>query len=310
MRRRKSFMTFNARQCVLTKMAGLTLGLGLMPVAGQADIYLWQDSQGAPRCSEVRPANGAREVRKLRTVRRFTAGFAPGQFKTSTGDGTSDDGVWWVEQKAGAKRASIVNVGVEGRRALRLHTEPGDSDVSGSGPHERNDVAIAEKTTGCSQGREQWWELSILFPDDYVSPPEGTVRHWYALAGFHHSGPTGQGNFTLYEQPGSGLVFGGFGGETVANDRTHPGFFTAPAGPVRKNVWYEFTYHVKWSSGADGFFDAWMNGEQKLSHRGPTLYKGMGCYLKLANYHTAFGQPTSVLYGSVTGLDVDSRDAR
>jgi hypothetical protein len=96
----------------------------------------------------------------------------------------------------------------------------------------------------------------------------------------------------------------------VANDRTHPGFFTAPAGPVRKNVWYEFTYHMKWSSGADGFFDAWVNGEQKLSHRGPTLYKGMGCYLKLANYHTAFGQPTSVLYGSVTGLDVDSRNAR
>lgn len=294
----------------MTKMGLLAIGLVLMPVGSQADIYLWQDAQGAPRFSEVRPGEGAREVRKLRIARRFSARFGAGPFRTATGNGTSDDGVWWVEQKAGTNRASIVNIGVEGRTALRLHTEPGDSDVSGSGQHERNDVAIAEKTTGCTEGHEQWWELSILFPDDYVSPPAGAVRHWYALSGFHHSGPTGQGNFTLYEQPGSGLVFGGFGGATVAKDPTHPGFFTAPAGPVRKNVWYEFVYHVKWSSGADGFFDAWVNGEQKLSHRGPTLYKGMGCYLKLANYHTAFGQPTSVLYGSVAGLDVDNRDAR
>jgi hypothetical protein len=36
---------------------------------------------------------------------------------------------------------------------------------------------------------------------------------------------------------------------------------------------------------SDGFFIAWVNGRKKLDHRGPTLYAGMSCYLKLANYH-------------------------
>jgi hypothetical protein len=50
---------------------------------------------------------------------------------------------------------------------------------------------------------------------------------------------------------------------------------------------------VKWSAGSDGFMQAWVNGVLKLDHRGPTLYEGYGVYLKLANYHTAFGQHSS-----------------
>jgi hypothetical protein len=65
-----------------------------------------------------------------------------------------------------------------------------------------------------------------------------------------------------------------------------PGRYYADIGPIVRNQWYDMVYHVKWSSGSDGFFYAWVNGVQKLAHRGPTLYSGMGCYLKLANYHS------------------------
>jgi hypothetical protein len=280
------------------------VGFLLVSAAGRADVYVWRDAQGAPKYSDTPPGEGASDVKKLGTTLKFFATFGTSQFRTATGDGTSNDGVWWVEQKAGTNRATIVNIGRDGGTALRLHTEPGDDNVSGSGTHERNDVALPQKATDCYEGREQWWEHSILFPGDYVSPPPGPTRHWYALSGFHHTGPTGQGNFTLYDQPGSGLVFGGFGGVTVANDPSHPGHFEATVGPVVKNVWYDFVYHVKWSSGSDGFFEAWVNGEQKLAHHGPTLYEGMGCYLKLANYHTAFGQASSVIYDRVIRRDV------
>jgi hypothetical protein len=56
---------------------------------------------------------------------------------------------------------------------------------------------------------------------------------------------------------------------------------------------------VKWSSDPDGFMTAWLNGRKVLSYRGPTLYRGMGCYLKLANYHAPFGQPSSVIHDRV-----------
>jgi hypothetical protein len=68
---------------------------------------------------------------------------------------------------------------------------------------------------------------------------------------------------------------------------------------VVKNQWYDFVYHVRWSSGSDGFMRAWVNGVKKLDHRGPTLYAGQGCYLKLANYHTPFGQGSSIIHDRV-----------
>ena len=72
-----------------------------------------------------------------------------------------------------------------------------------------------------------------------------------------------------------------------------------PIGPIVRNRWYDFVYHVKWSSGSDGWFDAWVDGEQILHYRGPTLYAGQGCYLKLANYHTPVGKPVSVVHARV-----------
>jgi len=57
-------------------------------------------------------------------------------------------------------------------------------------------------------------------------------------------------------------------------------------------------YHVRWSSGSDGFFDAWVNGKRVLAHKGPTLYVGQGVYLKLANYHSPVCDPYPACVGT------------
>ena len=36
-----------------------------------------------------------------------------------------------------------------------------------------------------------------------------------------------------------------------------------------------------------------------VTYRGPTLYVGYGTYLKLANYHTAHGLPSSIIHSRV-----------
>src|SRR5262249_25171851 len=65
--------------------------------------------------------------------------------------------------------AGLANVGAalgrDGSNAVRLHTEPGDSNVAGSGANERDDLTLSPSETDCSEGREQWWAHSILFPD-------------------------------------------------------------------------------------------------------------------------------------------------
>src|SRR5690606_26214060 len=73
-----------------------------------------------------------------------------------------------VQQKTSG-RATIVNgTGRDGSTAVRLHTEPGDTNVAGSGSNERNDLSLGTSRTDCSEGKEQWWAHSVLFPNDYT----------------------------------------------------------------------------------------------------------------------------------------------
>lgn len=207
------------------------------------------------------------------------------------------------EQAKVAGRATLVTV--NGVNAVNLHTEPGDNDVAGSGSNERNDLSTSQATTDGYEGQTHWWAHSILFPNDYVDPPESTSSswNWGALGGFHNTtNGSGQGNLTLMAMPATAISPDrptGLSFKVAWGTQTSPQEATYPIGPVVRNQWYNFVYHVKWTSGSDGFFDAWVNGVQKMSYRGPTLYPGQGVYLKLGNYHTPFNQPSSVVHARV-----------
>src|SRR5205814_3338501 len=168
----------------------------------------------------------------------------------------------------------------------------------GSVTTERADLDLGISSTYCNQVQDEWWAHSLMFPQNYVIPPAGSVWNWGVVFDFHHTGPTGQPNFQIASLP-TGLEFWVSGGPTVVNGPTDPGFHRAAIGPVTKNVWYDFMYHVKWSSGSDGFFKAWLNGQQLMNYSGATLYVGESCYLKLANYHTPLGVPIPVIHSRV-----------
>jgi hypothetical protein len=185
------------------------------------------------------------------------------------------------QEQGRVQRASLIGIGRDGGTAVRLRTEPGDNNVSGSGDMERNDLLLSQAESDVYEGREAWWAHSMMFPNDFAMP----TWHAYILADFHHTGPTGQANFMVLFQNGTWSLTG-YGGPGV-----NGGGFSAAIGTPQKNVWYDFVYHVRWSSGGDGFFRAWVNGVKKLDHRGPTLYSGQGAYFKLANYHTPVCDP-------------------
>lgn len=209
----------------------------------------------------------------------------------------------FFEQSKVPGRATMVNV--FGRPSVRLHTEPGDTDVAGSGLNDRNDLTLSQQTSDGYEGKEHWWAHSILFPDDYINPPAPAPGgwNWGVVFDFHNTTlGAWQANFQIDTLPDNygGLRLRGYGGINSGD-----GEFTAPIGIYRKNVWYDFVYHVKWSSGTDGFFDAWLRigtetiGRRLLQHKGPTLYQGQGVYLKLANYHTPHGKASSVIHSRV-----------
>ena len=200
------------------------------------------------------------------------------------------------EQSKVPGRASLTHIARDGATALRLHTEPGDNNVVSSGDMERDDFWLSQEASDGFEGHEAWWAHSIYFPDDF------TVPTWqsYVVFDFHNTGAgPGQANFhvafqrqTDVNQPGL-LSFIGYGGAYNTDGR-----YSAVIGQVQKDVWYDFVYHVRWSSGQDGFFDAWVNGKRVLAYRGPTLYTGQGVYLKLANYHTPVCDPYPACIGT------------
>jgi len=204
------------------------------------------------------------------------------------------------EQAEVSGRGSLSSIARDGGTALRLHTEPGDTNVVGSAAMERDDVYLTKPGTAdpdvYGEGTEQWWAHSIFFPDDF------TVPTWqsYVVFDFHSTDPSGgQANFHVAFEPQAditkpgNLSFIGYGGVNNMDGR-----YDAVIGQVQKNAWYDFVYHVRWSSGADGFFDAWVNGKHVLSHQGPTLYAGQGVYLKLANYHLPICDPYPACVGT------------
>ena len=202
------------------------------------------------------------------------------------------------EQTAEPTRATLVSPGRDGPNAVQLTTQPGDSNLAGSGTAERADLSLAASSDYCNQGQEEWWAHSLKFPSGYTAPTSGSTWNWGVVFDFHHTGSTGQANFQIISVP-TGLELWIAGGTTVVTATTDPGAFSVSLGPVIENVWYDFVYHVKWSSGSDGFFQAWLNGQQVMNFSGPTLYAGQSCYLKLADYHTPIGVAVSVIHSRI-----------
>jgi len=202
-------------------------------------------------------------------------------------------------QAFASNRATIVSPGRDGPTAVQLITQPGDINIAGSGANERTDLELAPSSTYCNQGQDEWWAHSLMFPPGYVPPPVASVWNWGALFDFHNSAAGGgQPNFMVYAAP-TGLELHMAGGPNTVNLPTDPGYYSIAIGPITKNVWYDFVYHVKWSSGADGLFQAWLNGQQVMNYSGANLYVGQSCYLKIANYHTELGVPVSVVHSRV-----------
>jgi hypothetical protein len=201
-------------------------------------------------------------------------------------------------QAAAANRATNAGPGVDVPTGAELTTLPGDANIAGSGTNERTDLSLGPSSSYCNQGQEEWWAHSVMFPPSYVMPPQSAGWNWGVVFDFHHTGPTGQPNFEIASVP-AGLELNVAGGASVVNLPTDPGYYSIALGPVTPNVWYNFMYHIKWSSGSDGLFQAWLNGQQVMNYSGANLYVGESCYLKLANYHTPLGVTETVIHSRI-----------
>lgn len=253
-------------------------------------------SPGAPSASTASPNDAGTAL--VDAAPSSSAPAVGGDVKWSCDFENSYCGMTEQSKIEPAHRSTFRALSRTGATAIALTTEPGDDQVHGSGTWERDDLSLGTSPDYCNQDQEEWWAQSILFPDDYTFPPGPEAG---IVMDFHHAASSGQANFEIQTIPGVGLRAEGHGGPDMDGrwDVVIADPFGAPTGQITKNRWYDFVYHVKWSANSDGFMIGWLNGKKVFEHDGPTLYTGISCYLKLANYHAPFGTSSTVLHDRV-----------
>jgi hypothetical protein len=193
-----------------------------------------------------------------------------------------------VQEKVSGRASIVTSPGRQGRYAARYEVDPGDNNVAGSSATgERTESLTSQDTTDGYEGHEDWYAWSTMFAPGFSSNDSG----WNAFTQFHNTGTSGQS--MQFDVVGNTLIFLSYGG-----DFANPQHCEAVLDQNKQNgVWYDFVFHVKWSSNPSvGFFEIFENGKRVVSQTScTTLYSGQGVYLKQGYYRVA--QPnTAVIY--------------
>lgn len=208
----------------------------------------------------------------------------------------------WAWDIAREEAAVVVQKPVrKGRYAVRITLRPGDSAAS----KERAELKVRDKDIERfygSQGREMWYGWSLLIPTEYAKPPG---KQFQILGQWHHrpgKPPTPgikPGERPRVKGPPPLTVHLAFQGRQdflmlVGHSAPQPPARKLGIQPIRRGEWNDLVFHINWSTGSDGFVEAWLNGRpwtQKKMY-GPTLYSPISNYLRLGLYR-ALGVPTT-----------------
>jgi hypothetical protein len=209
-----------------------------------------------------------------------------GDFETGGLDG-------WILDVALPERAMVVTHPVrKGRHAVRISLVPGDIAAS----KERAELKVGDKEIERArggQGGEIWYGWSLLIPTDYADPPGDQFQilaQWHQRPGAEGQKRMGAPPLTLHLVRDEGRHVLLLIGQTTSTGPPR----TLGGRPIRLGVWIDLVFHVRWSTGRDGFVEAWLDGHPFTGGKkyAPTLYSPISNYLRLGLYRGK-GVPTT-----------------
>jgi len=87
-----------------------------------------------------------------------------------------------------------------------------------------------------------------------------------------------------------GITIHGYQSSRPVNDNDNSVLWPAKGtntslGPVSRDTWMRFDYHIKWSYGSDGLVEVWRDNKKVFTYRGPNTYNDQsGNYWKMGIY--------------------------
>ncbi|MEZ8140971.1 heparin lyase I family protein [Enterovibrio sp. FF113] len=143
---------------------------------------------------------------------------------------------------------------------------------------ERSELSEINKSTHVNS--EYWYGWSIYFPDDYVNvfPTKAS------LGQFHQKGSH---PVWMFQNSAGGYHLD----NQVLGQTTE--YYALIDDKDLRGRWHHIEVNVRWATDPSGFFDVWVNGEQKVGYQGQTMdasivYFKYGLYRSfLSRYKTA-----------------------
>lgn len=212
----------------------------------------------------------------------------------------------WTWDRARQDSIEVVTQPVrKGRYAVRFTLAPGDIAAR----KERAELKVGDKEierVHGSHGHEMWYGWSLLVPNGYEHPPGGqfqVVGQWHhrpqeALASDRHPQVSGPPPLILHLSGGQGRHVLTLLGRAARNAEPR----TLGVRPMREGAWSDLVFHIRWSTGSDGFVEAWLDGRPFTAGKvyGRTLYSPASNYLRLGLYRgKGFTTRNQVYYDEV-----------
>jgi polysaccharide lyase-like protein len=199
----------------------------------------------------------------------------------------------WAFVQAMPGGASIIKSPVrQGRYAARFVVGPGDDPINATG--ERSEVYVA---TGEKEGTESWWAWSTYFPAGFHPNINGSMN---IFTQWHHTGTRCPPPVTFEvdnTRSPAKLKLRAWGGRLPTSCEP-PSKRAWDFATLRRGRWYNFVFHVKWSSNRSiGFVKVWVNGRVRVPKiHTATLYEGQGVYLKQGFYRAPSSLTTTIIH--------------
>ncbi|QMU29329.1 polysaccharide lyase [Adhaeribacter radiodurans] len=171
-----------------------------------------------------------------------------------------------------------------GSKSARIELRKADNKV-------RSEILLPAETSS-----NRWYGLSMYLPSSYWQTST-EVDTWDIIAQWHAMEDDGEAArfppIALVVSKGRLNVVMYWATRSNNTNSTISGKKVFDLGPVIKDKWVDFVFHINFSHESDGIFDVWLNGTKTLDYSGPNSYNDNEYpYFKTGIYKRKWGSIT------------------